>query len=124
MSLLRVQALWQAYPAALSASTVAHTRVSTCLARRESVLPQCMDGSSDLTASHKSWYKRNYCCVTQEVGALSDAMAEAGLDPEATLGPIEEEYWLMQQLCEQDDGDGAEEEGEKGEGSGVQDLGV
>eukprot|EP00967_Tisochrysis_lutea_P038693 scaffold46320_cov21-Tisochrysis_lutea.AAC.3 len=94
MSLLRVQALWQAYPAALSASTVAHTRVSTCLARRESV------------------------------GALSDAMAEAGLDPEATLGPIEEEYWLMQQLCEQDDGDGAEEEGEKGEGSGVQDLGV
>mmetsp|Transcript_9880 Transcript_9880/g.26820 ORF Transcript_9880/g.26820 Transcript_9880/m.26820 type:complete len:271 (-) Transcript_9880:233-1045(-) len=66
-------------------------------------------------------------CLGQEakkVGALSDAMAEAGLDPEATLGPIEEEYWLMQQLCEQDDGDGAEEEGEKGEGSGVQDLGV
>lgn len=37
-----------------------------------------------------------YNLPTLQVGALADAMREAGLDPDGITGPIEEEYAAME----------------------------
>lgn len=64
-----------------------------------------------------------------QTGALADVMLAAGLDPEATIGPIEEEFAAMQLPWEQGgDGDASGGQGDrKSDGAGpshAADLGV